>query len=120
MAEQFAERAELDIQGLWEQFELSGAPQLEAFAGCLALIAQECGVAVGKLRPGDSLEGVMGKPQTRNPLGWFFRRAAFEDRSSELSFRLKQRRKGLGVRPVPDPIPESIRDYVLAWLQRDA
>lgn len=119
-AESFVEREELDIQRLWEQFGIPGELQLEAFGECLALIAQECGLAAGKLRPHDSLESVMGKPQTRNPLAWFFGRASFEDRSSELSFRLKQRRKGLGARPIPDRTPNSVREYALAWLHREA
>ena len=119
-AEPVAEREDLGIQRLWEEFGISGAPQLEALGECLALIAQECGVAAGKLRPNDSLESVMGKPQTRNPLAWFFDRASFEDRSSELSFRLKQRRKKLGAGPIPNRTPKSVRDYALAWLHLDA
>jgi hypothetical protein len=119
-AESFVDREELGIPSLWEQFGVPGEPQLEAFAECLALIAQECHLAIGRLRPHDSLESVMGKPQTRNPLSWVFDRASFEDRSSELSFRLKQRRKGLGARPMPDRTLASVRDYVLAWLHREA
>jgi len=119
-AESVAEREDLSLQRLWEQFEISGEPQLEDFGECLALIAEECGVAAGKLRPHDPLERVMGKPRTRNPVRWLFDRASFEDRSSELSFRMKQHRKRLRVSPVPDHPLHSVRDYVLAWLHREA
>ena len=119
-AESLVDREEFGLQRLWEQFRIPGEPQLEAFNECLGLITQECGIVAGKLRPDDTLESVMGKPQTRNPLAWLVDRASFEDRSSELSYRLKQRRKGLGAPAGPVRTPTSIRDYVLAWLHMEA
>lgn len=113
----FAGRAEFDVAALCEAFSISDQQQCGMLTQCLSVFEQEYGVRMGQLRPGDSLalftEAMEG---TRNPFTWLVRRAALEDRASELSYQLKQQRARLGLTPIPPAVPRTIGDYVVAWM----
>ena len=112
-----ADRAELGLVELCEAFSVSDQQQCELLGQCLSVFEEEYGVRRGQLRPEDALAAFTEVMETtRNPFRWLVRRAALEDRASELSYRLKQQRARLGVAPMPTNAPQTVGDYVRAWM----
>lgn len=114
----FADREELSASALAEVFDMPPDWQEDMLVQGLAVFKEEYGVPIGRLRPSDSLALFTEPPQTRNPIRWLFARAAFEDRTSELNYRLAKRRQSIGA-PARERRLGTLRDYVLAWNGRD-
>ncbi|SRR6266436_1359295 len=116
---QFARRSELSTEELLTEFGLRDSSFRDDFEECLRLFEQEYGISIGLLRASDPLGVFTDPPPTKNPISWFFRRAAYEDRTSELNFRLKKRRDLIRA-PALTKSPMTVQQYVRAWLGRDA
>ena len=109
---------ELGDAELAAEFGVPVGSDFEEVLDGLKLFHQEYGIRRGLLRPEDPLRLFTEPPLSKNPLSWLFRRAAFEDRASELNYRLKRRRKETG-RPPLHSSPMTVREYVLAWVGRE-
>ena len=116
IASYFRNREEIGVLELCQQFGVSCKQDLDNMRECLSVFADEYDIRIGLLRPDDPLSLFTELPPTRNPLSWLFDRAAIEDKASELSFRLKQQRKRLGVAVFPPNPPVTLREYVACWL----
>jgi hypothetical protein len=114
----FTDRSELDQSALCREFGIQSASECRTLVQCLRVFEEEYGIPIGLLRPADPLKIFLEPPRTRNPIRWLFNRAAIEDRTSELSYTLKLRREHIGVSPRPLVVPQSVEDYVLAWMGR--
>lgn len=114
----FQGRSELSLQALVDEFGLSGDVATGHLEESLSVFQQEYGVPVSVLRPADRLDLFTTPPKTRNPLRWFFTRAAYEDSTSELNYRLKKRRTVVTQHAENSPV--TIGDYVEAWIGRKA
>lgn len=115
---QFANREELSASALVAAFDLPAEIPEDALMQGLSVFKEEYGVSVGRLRPSDSLALFTEPPRTRNPIRWLFVRAAFEDRTSELNYRLAKRLRSIGAPARVRPL-STLRDYVLAWQGRE-
>lgn len=113
------DREELDLASLDREFSICDPDERPTLVDCLTVFGEEYNVPMGLLRPADPLRVFIEPPPSRNPLSWFFNRAAIEDRTSELSYRLKRQRMSLGVAPVPPQTPRTVGDFVRAWLGKD-
>jgi hypothetical protein len=111
----FAERPELELAVLLEQFELPNDVSHEAAAQCLKVFEDEYGVPIGRLRPFDPVTLFTEPPETTGPLSWLFNRAAIEDRAGELYHRLHGQRRAAGGADIPTA-PATVKDFVLAWV----
>ena len=111
-----AGRPDLAFDDLVAEFRLPAGSDQNAVRRALGMFAQEYELPIGKLRGDDPLTLFTTPVRTMNPLSWFFDRAAVEDKTSELSYALKNERKRLGLAPIPREAPVTIRDFVMAWL----
>ena len=110
----FLPRQTLSMSELAREFSVSRADAESLLKECLGLFEQEYGIPAGLLRSDDSLNLFVEPPATWNPISWVFRRAAWEDSTSELNYRLKKRRRAMG-RSL-DRSPKTVGDYVSAWV----
>jgi len=118
LKERFVGRQVLSTDDLIREFGLSGPTAGTDIQECLGLFEQEYGVPAGLLRATDSLTLFTDSPPRRNPFSWLFTRAAYEDSTSELNFRLKKRRRFTASPPLAKP-PMTVCEYVMAWVGRD-
>lgn len=116
--DRFANREELSVNALVAAFDLPPDIKEEVLMQGLSVFKEEFGIPVGRLRPSDSLSLFTEPAPTRNPIRWLFARAAIEDRTSELNYRLAKRRKAICA-PVREKSLSTVRDYVLAWVARE-
>jgi hypothetical protein len=107
-------RDELTDTQLVAEFGLAGTLSVQELRDCLALFESEYGMPRGFLRPSDDILALTEPESTRNPIVAFFRRAAFEDRLSELNYRLTLKRRSLAA-PELSQSPRTVLDYVRAW-----
>jgi hypothetical protein len=111
----FVGRPTFQIDEIVREFGMSGGDAGTVLQECLRLFEQEYGIPVGLLRASDSLTLFSQPPPTKNPLSWLFTRAAYEDSTSELNYRLKKRRRTSG--EAPNQPPATLGEYVAAWAQ---
>lgn len=113
--ERLGDRQTLDLEDLYARFNLPARIGPNALQDCLRAFEEECHVPMGLLRPNDPIKKFIEPPRSKNPLvsiyWWFY----FQDKESELSYRLKQARERRGVDPIPSTPPSTLRDYVLMW-----
>lgn len=115
LRESFGGREELSVSELASMFGLQGEASEAALRECLKVFEDEYALPMGLLRPEDSLQVFATAPRITNPLRWFMTRAAFEDRTSELNYRLKRQRRRLDRPPLTVP-PITLQEYANAWL----
>lgn len=106
-------REELGPERLRHAFDAEAHP--EALVECLTVFEEEYEVRMGLLRPEDPLEPFIEPPATGNPLTWIFSRFAYADRTSELEFRLAERRKRIGAPKRVARVLRTVGEYVRAW-----
>jgi hypothetical protein len=119
IADQFRDREELDPAEFYSLFVVATEGDRQGLDECFTIFEDEYDVPRGLLRPGDPLDLFLQPPAAKCLFGWLFSRAAIEDKSSELSYRLKRQRKRIGQAPMPKHPPATVGEYVDLWLGRD-
>jgi hypothetical protein len=111
-------RDEMDFSALCLLFSAATEKEQRELDGCLSLFEDEYNIPKGLLRPEDPLNMFLEPPVSKGFFSWLFGRAAIEDKSSELNYRLKRQRKRIGRTPIPERPPTTVGEYVGAWLGR--
>lgn len=119
IADHFPDREELDPAELYSLFAAATEGDRQGLDACFAVFEEEYDLPRGQLRPEDPLDLFLQPPPAKGPFSWLFSQAAIEDRSSELSYRLKRQRKRIGQVPRPQHPPATVGGYVDLWLGRD-
>jgi len=114
LVERISEREILTLGVLVSSLELPADADADEAASALLVFEENYPIKVGQLRPHDPLAGFLDH-RARSPITWLFEQARTEDRASELNDRLSKRSRLLGVPALRRP-PETVREFVLAWL----
>jgi hypothetical protein len=114
----FNDRAVLEAEELYRLFALPPEIDVDMLTNALQIFLEEYDIPAGSLRPDDSMRCFVDPPRTKNPISWFFARASYEDRLSELSYHLGKARHRAGLKALP-AWPATIRDYVIAYAGKD-